>query len=259
MRTIVVWLAALLLSAPPLAAQQDGTWDATGLHMSRAELQELLARLEDADVLSAYSGAVLAQARAEAALIRVRLEEGDIRVGDRIMLRVEGQLQLSDTFTVVDGRRVVLPELGDVQLAGVLRSELQQHVTEHIARFIRDPIVHARSLVRMQIMGAVGRPGFYTIPSDILIGDALMLAGGPAGNADVTQLQIHRGGLTIWEGQRLQEALVQGRTLDQLSVRAGDGIHVPERRTGFDRFSTVLMVLSGVSSVVFLVVRLGLF
>jgi hypothetical protein len=40
-------------------------------------------------------------------------------------------------------------------------------------------------------------------------------------------MKIRRGDETIWEGEALQTAIVQGRTMDQLSLRAGDVIDVP--------------------------------
>src|SRR5882762_2648527 len=44
-------------------------------------------------------------ARVQAALIRDRLANGDFQVGDRILIRVDGEPQLSDTFTVQAGPR----------------------------------------------------------------------------------------------------------------------------------------------------------
>jgi protein involved in polysaccharide export with SLBB domain len=250
---VAVLMAAL---AAPAAAQGRG-WDPAGLQLTRTELRELLQRYEETSASGAYSSALREQARTEASLIRQRLEEGDIRVGDRVMLVVEGHTQLSDTFNVVAGRRIVLPDLGDIPLTGVLRSELQGYLTQQVARFIRDPVVQARSLIRLEIMGAVGRPGFYTIPSDFLISDALMMAGGPSSAADVEKLRIQRGPTVIWDGTRLREAVIEGRTLDQLSVRAGDGIHVPQQRSRFDSFRTGLAIVSGITSIVLLATRLG--
>jgi protein involved in polysaccharide export with SLBB domain len=252
-RVILAALVAAVLPACalPALAQTGPGWDPTGLQLTRADLEDLLARFEQTATSSAYSSTLRAQARAEAALIRQRLEEGDIRVGDRILLVVEGHEQLTDTFTVVAGRAIVLPDIGEVPLTGVLRSELQQHMTEQIRRFIRNPVVHARSLIRLEILGAVGTPGFFTIPSDMLITDALMIAGGPAGNAQMDRIRIERGRDVIWAGDRLREAVIEGRTLDQLSVRAGDSIHVPAKSGGrLGTMREVMLVVSGVASVI---------
>src|SRR5690348_4047544 len=72
-------------------------------------------------------------ARPEAALIRSRLESGDFQTGDRILVRVEGEPQLSDTFTVAPGPALELPQVGSLALSGVLRSELQSRLETHLA------------------------------------------------------------------------------------------------------------------------------
>lgn len=254
----------LALGVGSAAAQNAPGWDPTGLQLSREELQTLLTRYEAMSTSSSYSGKLRDQARAEAELIRQRLEEGDLRVGDRIELIVEGQPGLTATFTVVDGRIIVLPDLArtatHVPLHGVLRSELQQHMEQFIARYIRNPVVHARSLIRLEIMGTVRQPGFYTLPSDMLISDALMAAGGVGTTGDLEKIRIERGGDVIWEKERVREAIREGRTLDQLSIRAGDGIFVePKSNTKLLSFRSIAVVFSTLTSLLFVARRAGVF
>jgi protein involved in polysaccharide export with SLBB domain len=233
------------------AAQSSPVWDPTGLQLTRAELQELLTRYEETSASSAYSGRLREQARAEAALIRHRLDEGDLNVGDRLVIDVYGQEALTDTFTVVAGRQVVLPDLGPIPVSGILRSELQEHMEQQIGRFIRNPIVRTRSLVRVEILGAVGSPGFFTIPSDILLTEALMIAGGPGALAQLDKVRIERGRNIIWDGDATRAAMIEGRTLDQLSIRAGDSILVPARAEGrLRRMREVFYVIGGISSLI---------
>jgi protein involved in polysaccharide export with SLBB domain len=248
----------LALAALPAGAQTS--WDATGRLLSRAELETLLANHEATASSSAYSGSLRDRARKEAELIRQRLAEGDLRVGDQILLDVSGQQPLTGTFPVVSGRVIVLPELGQVTLEGVLRSELQQHLTAFIARFIRDPVVRAQTLVRIEILGSVGKPGFYTVPSDLLLSDVVMLAGGPAGSSQIDKIRIERGDEVIWDGEQTRAAVLEGLTLDQLSVRAGDGIIVPAASKGrLANVRNVLGLATGLTSVYFLMRRLGVF
>lgn len=251
-------LASILMTVCTLsvAAQSSPVWDPTGLQLTRSELQELLARYDETAASSSYSGRLRDQARAEAALIRQRLEEGDLNVGDRVLLEVQGQVALSDEFTVVAGRQVVLPDLGPIPVGGVLRSELQQHMEEQIGRFIRNPIVRTRSLIRLEILGAVGTPGFFMIPSDILLTEALMLAGGPSGTAQLDKVRIERSRTVIWDGTATRDAMVAGRTLDQLSVRAGDSILVPGRTEGrLRRMREVFYVIGGLTSLIAVATR----
>lgn len=231
-----ILLAALVLVAVPAALLSQSTqvssgrmaaWDPARLHMTRESLEELLARYEQATRSTAYSEELRARARYEAELIRVRLEEGDFQVGDQIELAVEGQQELTNTFQVAPGRVLILPVIGEVPLKGVLRSELEEHLTKSLARFIVEPKVHATSKIRISILGQVAQPGFYVVPSEVPLTDALMLAGGPAQHAELTKIYVERGGDRIWGGEALQAAIIEGRTLDQLSLRAGDRIIVP--------------------------------
>jgi protein involved in polysaccharide export with SLBB domain len=258
-KSMVVLLALLMAGAASLEAQARRGWDPTGLHLTRQDLERMLTEMEGTAASPAYGGTLRERARAEATLIRQRLAEGDIRVGDRILLVVEGQLALTDTFNVVAGRNIVLPDIGQIPMEGVLRSELQGYMAEQIGRFIRNPTVHARSLIRLEILGAVGRPGFYMIPSDMLVSDALMVAGGPAQNARTDRLSIQRGGDVIWDGERMRTAVLEGRTLDQLSVRAGDGIYLPQRTSRLENLGRMAAVVSALASLVFIAERAGAF
>src|SRR5438128_2346483 len=88
------------------------------------------------------------------------------QVGDRILLKVQGDSTLSDTFSVVSGPAVDLPVIGLIPLGDVKRADIQPYMTAQLGRFLRDPIVRAKSLVRISIEGEVAKPGFYAIPMD---------------------------------------------------------------------------------------------
>ena len=161
------------------------------------------------------------------------------QVGDRILLAVEGDSMLTDTFTVVAGPAIQLPVIGPVSLAGVTHKGLEAHLQRELARYIKDPVVHARALIRLSIQGAITRPGFYAVPTDLVLADALMVAGGPIQEARVEKMRIRREGSQIWSGPKLQAAIARGATLEDLGLRAGDQIDVPRGR---DTETTVRIV-----------------
>lgn len=239
------------LAPAPLAAQSALEWDGGREQMTRAELEALLQRLDEAAASSAYSTSLRAEARRSADLIRARLEVGDFQVGDRVFLRVQGEEAMSgDTLTVRAGPTLPVPVVGDISLRGVLRSELTEHLEGELSRFVRSPRVTAEPLIRVSVIGEVNNRGFYLVPADLLVTDVLMLAGGPTPAADLDGLRIERGGQRIWEGDSLAQALVQGRTLDQLNLQAGDQIHVPERtrRSGTEWLTLVATVVTPIVS-----------
>jgi len=175
------------------------------------------------------------------------------QAGDRILLRVEGDSALTDTFTVVAGPALRLPDVGEISLAGVRRTDLEAHLTQQLSRYIKDPVVQARALIRVSVVGEVTRPGFYAVPVDLVLPDALMLAGGATQLARVDRLLILRGSAPLWGGDRLQRAIEHGATLDQLGVQAGDRIQVPGERDPESKWRITGIIVSSLAAVVTIV------
>lgn len=214
------------------------------LTQTRADLELLLRRLVGMAQTHQYEQGVSPDfVSAETTYIQRRLGEGDFRVGDRILIAVEdpeppaavsapsvrqsSEQLLSDTFTVGSAQELSLPQVGVVSLHGVLRSELEPRLTQEIARYIRDPVVHARPLVGLAVTGELTRPGYYSVPADAVIPAVLMAAGGTTHEAKMNSLKIQRNGKTIWQGDALRQAIAAGRTVDDLELRPGDAIVVP--------------------------------
>lgn len=168
-----------------------------------------------------------------------RLGSGALRVGDRIVLSVESEPTLTDTFTVRPGPSIDLPVLGTIQLAGVLREDVESHLTTEIGRFIKNPVVRAQTLVRIAVLGEVATPGFFALPANALLSDAITHAGGPTRDAEMKKLHISRRGTTVQQGENLRSALAAGWTLDDLRLQAGDELIIPRRR---DSERTVRMI-----------------
>jgi protein involved in polysaccharide export with SLBB domain len=207
---------------------------------TRAELTAQAGRLERGSAAD----------RTQAASIRARLREGDFRPGERLALVIEGNVTLVDSAVAVTaGPKVSLPDIGDIPLAGVLRSELQEHMKTQLARYVRDARVRATPLVRLSVLGPVSRPGFYFMPADIPISDAVMRAGGPAGDADLGRSVIRRGSGQLYDRKRTQWAINDGLTLDQLSLRSGDELRVGTRSGR--NWQSVASIVSVVTSLVF--------
>ena len=163
---------------------------------------------------------------------RARLEEGDFRAGDRITISLDGEPELlPDTLLVERGAVLSLPNMGEISVYGILRSELEDHLRVEIGRFLREPNLTVQSLVRLSVQGSVGRPGFYVFPAEMLLQDVLMAAGGPAQSSKLDAISIRRGEETLMRGGEVQLALDEGRSLDQLGLRAGDELNVPLRAT----------------------------
>ena len=222
-------------------AQGSGDDTARRLLATRSELEARLTVLRDMARTAGPDWLL-----AESTVVRMRLDQGDFRVGDRVLLTVQDpaplrgavdrgavkseEQQLSDTFTVGGSQELLLPVVGRVGLKGVLRSELEPTLVREITRFIRDPVVHAQALISVGVTGEVARPGYYAVPGDAVVAMLLTAAGGPTKDAEMNKLKLDRAGKTLWEGNEFRRAIAEGRTLEDLRVQAGDQLIVPTNK-----------------------------
>jgi len=180
------------------------------------------------------------------------------QVGDQISLQVEGDTALSHTFTVGAGPALTLPVIGAIPLAGVQRAAVETYLTQQLGRYVKSPVVHAKALVRLSILGEVERPGFYAVPADAVMGDALMVAGGPTRDAKVGDWRVERNGERVWAGDALRQAIAQGMTIDQMNLHTGDQILVPrEVRKDAETTWRIIGILVTLPVAIYGLTRLG--
>jgi len=139
--------------------------------------------------------------------------------------------------------------MADMPLTGVLRSELTEKLTHHLAQYLRDSTVRAIPLIRLAVLGQVRSPNYYYTSADVLLSDMVMKAGGPAPTADVNNMVIRRGGEVIWNAQDTRTALADGLSLDRLHLRAGDELYVDDVKGGIS-WQQVLTVVGPVLTLV---------
>ncbi|HEU5261185.1 MAG TPA: polysaccharide biosynthesis/export family protein [Gemmatimonadales bacterium] len=215
------------------AAAPDTLGQPTRAMATRAELEAIAA---------GKSGPVTPELQQQ---VKDRLEKGDLRPGDRVALRVVGEQALADTFTVTPERTLELPNIPEFSVANVLRSELEAHLVKQLGRYIRDVDLQAAALVRVSVVGAVGRPGFYNLPADVLASDAIMAAGGPVAKADVAKTTLRRGGVEIGSEAQIATAVQSGQSLDQLNVQSGDELVVGAASEGMRGVLRTFGLISG--------------
>ncbi|MFN2397620.1 MAG: polysaccharide biosynthesis/export family protein [Gemmatimonadaceae bacterium] len=228
-----VGLVALLIASSSAAQTAADSVGKQGTYASRAWLES---QAEQAEAQAAAAGdPVLRDARrGEAETLRARLRDGDFQVGDRLAILIQA---IADTATIVDtvtvraGRLITVRSLPEISLNGILRAEAEPHVKKSVSQYLKDPTVQVTPLLRVAILGEVGRPGFYSFPADVLVSDAIMAAGGPTSNADLGKTEIKRESRNKVGKKEVSQAIVQGRTMDELNVRAGDEIIVGTKRT----------------------------
>jgi len=251
---LIAGVSACHHSAPPSQVMTPVARDESHSQATRQQLQELAIRTEQ-EAASA-DAATRSQKQMQAATIRDRLRDGDFDVGDRVLLTIRGDSSIGDTVTVRAGRIIKLPNLPDISLQGVLRSELQDYLTTQLTRYIKRPEVQTTSLVRVAVMGSVNKPGFYQLPADLALADAIMIAGGPTTNADVDRTQLKRGENVIYSSKLLGQEVAKGATLDQLNIRPGDQIEIgAKHKTNWALVASIVGITAGLVSTAVVLTR----
>jgi hypothetical protein len=227
-------LVTLTVTAP-IGAQRVGDSTAYRLLATREQLAAVAHGRED----SAH--------RDEA---RRRLREGDFRPGDLLLLAVQGEPTLTDTFMVDRDGALLLPSpvTGPLSMQGVLRAEAPEHLRAFLARFMNAPVAQVRPLVRLAFDGEVIRAGFYAVPADAPLADLLMAPGGVTAAGDLGKVRISRDGRTLLEGRALRDAFARGRTVDAACLRDGDALTVGRGRGDLEgklRFLWIIVSLTG--------------
>jgi hypothetical protein len=190
-----------------------------------------------------------------AAAIRQRLRDGDLQVGDRVIVSFISDAVHRDTVIVRSERSLELSGMIIVPVAGVLRSELKERVSTELSKYVKAQRIEVTPLMRVGVLGAVSRPGYFAFPSDILLTDAIMGAGGPTGGAAIERSIVRRGNQQFRSPDQTSKAIARGLTLDQLGLAAGDELVVGERR-GFD-VSRAIGLTGAAASVVALIFTIG--
>ncbi len=245
-------LASTLMLAPAAAQSQNGELppEARG----PTTRQELTQSLSAWDSLASQG---YGHAAREATAIRRRLTDGDFRTGDRIVLTILNSSEypvdlvapFRDTLTVIEGGTLMLPLAGAVSVRGLLRPELDAHLTRELSQVFRDPPrIVTSTTIPVGVSGAVGRQGFFSYPPSARVQEVIMHSG-PSGNADLNRIVVKRNRRDIVSADSLRVEIARGATLEQLDIRAGDEFAVAERKPPF-RWTSLLGIASTVLGLV---------
>jgi len=239
LRSVARWLAvtACLIGLSGMKAECQSR-QAFGPLSSRAELTAAVTEAEVAatkgDPAKRTENAMLAAA------IRQRLRDGDLQVGDRVIVTFTSDVVHRDTVVVRSERSLELLGMITIPVAGILRSELKERVSSEVLKYVKAQKIEVTPLMRVGVLGAVARPGYFALASDIPLTDAIMVAGGPTGAAVIERTIVRRRNQQYRSASETSKAIASGLTLDQFGLSAGDELVVGER-SGFGAGSLVGM------------------
>ena len=133
---------------------------------------------------------------------------------------------------------IYYPFIGSVQAAGRTALEVREELAVRLAEFIERPQLDVRVAgyrsQRFFVAGAVNQPGTFPVTDiPLTLIDAINLAGGLDGSADLFDVRLTRGEVSTTVP--LYEILFEGQVAHNYRIRHGDVVHVApnERRQVF--------------------------
>jgi protein involved in polysaccharide export with SLBB domain len=161
-------------------------------------------------------------------------DPGDVlRPGDVVRLLVWREPAFSGEFPVDQNGQVMLPRLGAVTVTGVPTSELREQILTGLSRYLRNPSMDVMFLRRVAVYGAVSRAGLYPVDPTMTVLDALAMAGGARPDGRIDRIRLLR------EGEVIATIRTTGVRMEDLSIRSGDQLFVPEA-TWFRRNTAIV-------------------
>lgn len=151
--------------------------------------------------------------------------------GDSFEVTTYGQE--SSTFTLAVDRegRVVIPDLGPLQVAGLTFPEARKAIADHITKgkIGVSTFVNLSELqgVTVFVSGQVNTPGPYNVTPITPLLSLLYLADGVAEKGSMRRIEVRRNGQLL-ASYDLYDLLIKGRLADQIAFRNGDVIFVPD-------------------------------
>ncbi len=149
-----------------------------------------------------------------------------VRPGDVLRIRVWPDSSLSGEFPVEETGYTYLPVLGAVRAGGVPLEELRRNLRQLYGGALKAPAVEVTPLFKVSVLGAVMRPGLYSVDPSQTLFDAISLAGGFQPNAKEKEVRLIRHGQSI--RVNAEEELESGSAALDLALQSGDRVVVPQ-------------------------------
>ncbi|MCC7202132.1 MAG: polysaccharide export protein [Nitrospirae bacterium] len=184
---------------------------------------------------------------------KVQLNEFIVGPGDSIEIQVWRHPDLTRAIEVQSNGFIAYPLLGDVKVAGMNLTELQQLITQHLSEYIVNPQVTIQVRLpksqKVFVLGEVRRPGVYLLDNSMTALEAIAQAGGftlDAKKAKVFLIRQKQGKAS--EPVFLDiDSTLKGKDIEQnVSLQRGDILYVPPSNLAqTDRFFRHLAIALG--------------
>lgn len=162
---------------------------------------------------------------------RQRQRRQDYRLGpeDQLRITVWSRPDLSKETRIRPDGILFIPLVGNITAAGMTVAELQDYITSHLSRVLRNPqvdieIIEYASKV-YYLLGQVVKPGMYPVTATTNVLEGIAVGGGPTEKANLGGAYLIRDGVVV--PINFYSLLEQGDMSQNLMLADGDIIYVP--------------------------------
>lgn len=148
---------------------------------------------------------------------------------------------------------IFMPFVGLIQVANLTPDDAGNLIKQKYERFLSDPFIYIRPLIRVTLRGHVRRPGSYRVDPKSSFWDLMKSADGPLTEADLEKMYVERGGQKVIEN--LLQAFERAYSLSDVGVISGDQIVFPPKGRSFG-IGTILRYGTQAATITLLYLRL---
>ncbi|WP_208110508.1 polysaccharide biosynthesis/export family protein [Algoriphagus boseongensis] len=160
-----------------------------------------------------------------------------IGAGDQLLIDVYGASQQSFDLTVTPEGRILVPNLGPIQLGGSTIEAASARIKTSLSRiysgllgsnpntFLQVRLGNIRS-IKVSMVGELTKPGTYTLPSFATVFNGLYAAGGPNENGAFRNIQVYRDSRLVATVD-IYEFLSKGEQASNITLQDNDVVIVP--------------------------------
>ncbi len=157
--------------------------------------------------------------------------------GDILEIKVFENEDLSTVCVVPDNKIIVVPLIGEVNIANMSVSEITELITKKLKEYIRFPIVNVKVLEYksqwVNVVGEVKSPGKYYLKGKTFLLDIISEANGLTDKA-ASEVIITRTNQETKEVERIvvkrDDLSVYDRSTSNILLQSGDVINIPAKK-----------------------------
>lgn len=157
--------------------------------------------------------------------------------GDQLLIDIYGASQESYDLTVSSEGRILIPNVGPVQVGGASIEAATARLKTSLGKiysgllgsnpntFVQVRLGNIRS-IKVSMVGELAKPGTYTLPSFASVFNGLFAAGGPNENGSFRNIQVYRDSRLVTTVD-IYKFLSRGESEANITLRDNDVVIVP--------------------------------